>query len=351
MPVGGEVVDQRGGSPLRAATSTPRVGSSRISTRGSRNSQLREQDLLLVAAGEGRHPHRRVRRVDRQRRSRSARVFTRSSARRRPRIARRLPADRAKSCSRDGEIMNRPWSLRLSGRNAIRRRSHPRASGSCVPCRRRRSCPIDRIGADDRARDLGAAAAHEAGEADDLPGPDRRARCPGARAFAVQPATPRARPARRRAGRLLELGLARRPIIAATRRLGRLVGRRRVRTRRPFRITVTVSASVEHLVEEVRDEDDRGAAGAQRRIISSSRSSRRGSATRSARPSRSRAPCARSPAGSRPSAGRRAQRRPACRVEPKPTLALSSSYCCALGAPATSPSRATRCRARRSRSR
>ena len=82
--------------------------------------------------------------------------------------------------------MNNPSSLRLSGRNAI-----PAAIASAGERMRRTlavdgdRAAIDRIGTGDRAGELGAAAAHQPGEADDLTRPDLQRDVPE-HALAVQ---------------------------------------------------------------------------------------------------------------------------------------------------------------------
>ena len=76
--------------------------------------------------------------------------------------------------SRTGRIMKSPCSLRLSGSIAIPRRAAcARALHDDRRARRTTISPaVEVVGAEDRPRDLGAAAADEAGEADDLARPD-----------------------------------------------------------------------------------------------------------------------------------------------------------------------------------
>ena len=161
-----------------APTSMPRVGSSRISSCGSVASHLPMHDLLLVAAATACR-RRRVERV---------RYLTCSRSAQRPRGAAlgresRSPSRRSDAQDGQGDVvlrptarMTRPCWRRSSGTK--RDAGAHRRGGACRRARRRPSSrtragvvPVD---AEDRPRDLGAAGAHQAGEADDLAGAHRR---------------------------------------------------------------------------------------------------------------------------------------------------------------------------------
>ena len=225
----------------------------------------REEHLLLVAAGERPRPApsraRRARRSGRAPR-RAARRSSRGG-RRRARAERRASRGERhvldhRAAEDEAVVLARLRDHREAARARLRRGLLADAS---APDASLTSAALDPVGAEDRARELGAAGADEAGEADDLARADVEGDVVDAAARAGRaPRGRRARPAARRllGGNVEVERRGRASPRSSESSVSSAVGA--VRTTAPSRRTVTVSASVEHLAQEVRDQDDRRAA-------------------------------------------------------------------------------------------
>ena len=184
--------------PSLALMSTPTVGLSRMRTRGLRRHPLGEDDALLVAAGQRLHRHSpdwttlmaRSRIHCLRPSSRGARDWIR------PKRPGELVengdddvgADRLLEHEAEREAVLRHVGDAVLDRLAVAARSGP-------ACRRRGSSPRIGLGhAEQRQRQLGAAGAEQAGDAEDLAGVDRRSSRPRSRPARVRCATDR-RPA------------------------------------------------------------------------------------------------------------------------------------------------------------
>ena len=149
-------------------TSTPWVGSSRSRILGSAASHFAEHDLLLVAAREAAHDLRRRGRLDPQLLHEAPRE--RALAARPEDPARgQVGQDRHRDVRADRHRLDEP--LRGAGPRAGRRGragAPPAASAAGTAAVDPELAALERIDPEDAARDLGAAGADEARQADDL---------------------------------------------------------------------------------------------------------------------------------------------------------------------------------------
>ena len=245
-----------------APTSMPRVGSSRMSSRGRRGEHAGQQDLLLVAARELGEllvgPE-----VLMRSRSMSSSAMRRSS----------VPMRRPRRASR-GRIVERDVVLhREGGDDALGlavlgdegdagRDGRARGAAPDLVALDRDRAGIERLRAEDRLGRGGAPGAQQAGQADHLAPVDRHVDvlddvAPG-EALGL-----RARPPRRRAARVVreardavEASAISRPSISAMSATRSSSSSGPSWTRRPSRRTVTRVAETEDLVEPMGDVDD-----------------------------------------------------------------------------------------------
>ena len=250
-----------------APTSMPRVGSSTISTFGLQRQPARQHHLLLVAAGEvgddllgARHADvQRLAVLLDQRASPSPRRRRRPIARRGRAMAidrlMRMASDRNSACClRSSGTRPMPWRIASCGEGCAT--GLPSTSDAAG---------VERVGAEDRARHLGAAGADQAGDAEDLAAADAEARRRRARWRSGRGALPRrdrsfdrerhlARASCR--SRWLNSALTSRPTIM------RMMPSMSVSATLPLPTKLAVAqhrvavADLEHLLEAVRDEDD-----------------------------------------------------------------------------------------------
>ncbi len=187
-----------------APTSTPRVGSSAIRTPGLDQQRAREQELLLVAARQ--RPAGASRTGVPATRSSASRTWTRSAPAPHepepvePREAGQADVLADRATEDQAVVLARLGDHRDAG--ADRRARPPRSATSPT-----RTSPAD--GGDrtvDRPRELGPPGTDEAGQPDDLAGPDRRARRRGRRAPTGR--GPSGRSGRRRAAAAWRIGPA-----------------------------------------------------------------------------------------------------------------------------------------------
>ena len=275
---------------------------------GAGRQPLRQHHLLLVAAAQVQHAPVRVPACGSAGRQSPARASRALAARGRmtPKPRQRARGATARRCVRPRGRSTSPCCLRSSGQEPdpaarrIGRRADPRLAS------RDHDAPaIDPVGADDRARQPGAAGADQAGDAQDLSAAQHERDVPE-RAAAECPR--RAGAPRRARARGADSGrLTSRFAISRTSSGTVTSAMFRVATWHPSRSTVTRCADAEHLVHPVRDVDDGHAArrsGA--RSSGTAARPRARSAPRSARPSRGCAPRLPARVRPRPSAAARA---------------------------------------------
>ena len=296
-------------SPASRPTSTPRVGSSAISRRGSQRSMRANSTFLLVAAREradarGRAgaahlaavEDRRARRAARRRGGRTPMPLSRSEPRERHVLEHRAGEDQAR----------RPCATRGSAPTPAPRLGRAAAAARGAAARTRPRRETTGLGAEDRAGQLRASGADEACEPDDLAGPHLERRLGDAAGGEVR--EPRARAARRPPAARFggNAAVSGRPSIASTSEPRTPPPSAELHDDAPVAQDGDRVREREHLVEEVRDQQDR--LPARRTARGRSRAGARcraRSARPTARPSRSPSRRAPAPGGSPPVAARR----------------------------------------------